>query len=70
MAEQKGSKLTRYQKQQKGKQGQSAVRLQGQLERRAVGSKENQDRAKQRMEGDKIDELFGFSRMKEVCMLY
>lgn len=59
-------KLTRYQKQQKGKQGQSSVRLQGQLEKKIGGTRERTDRTQQRLEGDKIDSLFGFDRMKEV----
>jgi hypothetical protein len=59
-------KLTRYQKQQKGKQGQSAVRLQGQLEKKLGGTRERGDRTQQRLDGDKIDSIFGFDRMKEV----
>lgn len=59
-------KLTRYQKQLKGKQGQSAVRLQGQLERKVTGNRERGDRTLQRQEGDRIDSLFGFDRVKEV----
>ena len=59
-------KLTRYQKQQKGKQGQSSVRLQGQLEKKVTGTRERGDRTQQRLEGDKIDSIFGFDRFKEV----
>lgn len=59
-------KLTRYQKQQKGKQGQSSVRLQGQLEKKVGGTRERADRTQQRLDGDKIDSIFGFERMKEV----
>jgi hypothetical protein len=58
-------KLTRYQKQQKGKQGQSSVRVQGQLERRVVGSRENVERAWAREEGDRIDSQFDFERLRE-----
>jgi hypothetical protein len=59
-------KLTRYQKQMKGKQGQSSVRLQGQLEKKLGGSKESAERTQHRLEGDTIDSIFGFDRMKEV----
>jgi hypothetical protein len=57
--------LTRYQRQLKGKQGQSSVRLQGQLER-VTGRREGADRAKLRTDGDDIDSKFGFDRFKEV----
>jgi hypothetical protein len=57
--------LTRYQKQQKGKQGQSSVRVQGQLERRTAGSRENEERARAREEGDRIDNQFDFERLRE-----
>ena len=62
----KNDKLTRYQKQMKSKQGQSSVRLQGQLEKKVSGSRESVDRTQQRLDGDKIDSIFGFDRMKEV----
>lgn len=58
-------KLTRYQKQQKGKQGQSSVRLQGQLERKVGGIRESVDKTQLRLDGDKIDSIFGFDRMTE-----
>jgi hypothetical protein len=63
-------KLTRYQKQQKGKQGQSAVRLQGQLERKIGGNRERVDQTQKRLEGDRIDSIFGFDRMKEVRCVF
>ena len=50
----------------KGKQGQSAVRLQGQLEKKVGGTRERVERTQQRLDGDKIDSIFGFDRMKEV----
>jgi hypothetical protein len=69
----KSGGLTRYQKQLKGKQGQSSVRLQGQLER-VTGRREGSDRAKLRADGDEIDSKFGFDRFKEVrlycCVLF
>jgi hypothetical protein len=59
-------KLTRYQKQMKGKQGQGSVRLQGQLEKKVGGTRERGERTEMRLNGDKIDSIFGFDRMKEV----
>ncbi len=62
-----GKGPSKYQQQLRGsgRGGDSAglVRVQGQLERR--GRKENSDRARQRLEGDRIDEIFGFKRLTE-----
>ena len=60
-----GGGLTRYQKQLKGRQGQSSVRLQGQSERPQFGKREDVNRAQLRIEGDIIDNKFGFDRFKE-----
>ena len=65
-----GSKgLSRYQLQQKGKQGQSFVRVQGQLERasnRSVGGLKGAEKTQIRLDGDDIDAKFGFTRFREV----
>jgi DNA polymerase epsilon subunit 1 len=63
-AGQGGKQQSRYQLQMKGKQGQSSIRLQGQSER-GLGRKESSDKAIQRREGDEIDAIFGFERLKE-----
>ena len=64
--------LSKYQLQQKGKpsegkhRGQSAVRLQGQAERRVGGgARASAEQLRQRREGDAIDAVFGFNRIKE-----
>jgi hypothetical protein len=57
--------LSKYQQQLKGKVGQSAVRLQGQLERRGP-MKSSSEKAKMRADGDEIDAKFGFNRFTEV----
>ena len=62
-------KLTRYQKQMKSKQGQGAVRLQGQLEKKVGGTRERGERTEIRLNGDKIDSIFGFDRMIEVIKI-
>lgn len=54
---------SRYQRQMQGKQGQSSVRVQGQLEK--GGRKENVDRTAMRLAGDAIDSKFGFDRIKD-----
>lgn len=63
--------LSKYQMQQKGgaHRGQGSIRLQGQSERRlAGGSRATAEQLKQRKAGDEIDSLFGFDRIKEVCI--
>jgi hypothetical protein len=57
--------LSKYQLQQKGKQGQSSIRLQGQSERVQYGRKESVDKEAKRKEGDAIDSIFGFNRLKD-----
>ena len=63
------NKLSNYQRQQKGRAGQSTVRIQGQLERAGASNKSNSresiQREQRRLEGDKIDSRFGFDRYKE-----
>ena len=54
---------SRYQRQMQGKQGQSSVRVQGQVEK--GGRKENVDRTAMRLAGDAIDAKFGFNRMTD-----
>ena len=54
---------SRYQRQMQGKQGQSSIRVQGQLEK--GGRKENLDRTAMRLAGDAIDSKFGFNRIKD-----
>lgn len=56
---------SKYQQQLRGssKDGAGLVRVQGQLERR--GPKQNTERTRQRLEGDTIDEIFGFKRLTE-----
>jgi hypothetical protein len=58
--------MSKYQRQLKG---QSTVRIQGQIERRKY-SKESAEKILQRIEGDKIDSLFGFDRLNDVSSLH
>ncbi len=53
--------MTKYQQQQRSS---GLTKVQGQTERR-IGTKENSERTKQRLEGDRIDESFGFHRVTE-----
>ena len=59
--------LSNYQRQLKGGGGKSTVMQYGQVEKRARGTRERVDKTRERLEGDRIDEIFGFQRMKEVC---
>ncbi len=61
--------LSKYQQQLKGKVGQSAVRVQGQLERRGP-VKSSSEKAKMRTDGDEIDAKFGFNRFTEVSSVF
>lgn len=59
--------MTKYQAQLKSKGG-GLTKVSGQTEKRVPT--ENADRARQRAEGDRIDEIFGFSRLTEVLVIY
>ena len=60
--------LSRYQKQLKGNKSSNTTIQYGQVEKKATGTREKTDRTRERLEGDDIDNIFGFQRMKEVSI--